>query len=156
MAISELEKAMANLRLGLAEIENKERHLDAVVHQFRTQLRRFPRQVIYGQTGLDASLAAMGEIEERLADAVANRRRLLQIKKTASQELEALIVLKQVDESRTTLSDLKKRAATSASDTETEAEIRRLEEFIASNSKRAEQAITDRYRDDYPDRAAES
>ena len=147
---------MANLRLGLAEIENKERHLDAVVHQFRTQLRRFPRQVIYGQTGLDASLAAMGEIEERLADAVANRRRLLQIKKTASQELEALIVLKQVDESRTTLSDLKKRAATSASDTETEAEIRRLEEFIASNSKRAEQAITDRYRDDYPDRAAES
>jgi len=155
LAISELEKAMATLRLGLAEIQNKEQHLDAVVHQFRTQLRRFPRQVIYGQTSLDASLAAMGEIEERLADAVANRRRLLQIKKTASQELEALVVLKQVDEARTTLSGLKQRAASGTGDADTEGGIRRLEDFIASNSKRAEQAITDRYQDDYPDRAGE-
>ena len=61
----------------------------------------------------------MGEIEERLADAVANRRRLLQIKKTASQELEALVVLKQVDEARTTLSGLKQRAASGTGDADT-------------------------------------
>ncbi len=155
MAISELEKAMATLRLGLAEIQNKEQHFDTVIHQFRTQLRRLPRQVMYGPTGLDASLAAMGEIEERLADAVANRRRLLQIKKTASQELEALVVLKQVDEARTSLSSLKGRAASRGGDADTQGEIRRLEEFIAANSKRAEQAITDRYQDDYPERASE-
>ena len=46
----------------------------------------------------------MGEIEERLADAEAVRGRLVRIKSTASQELEALVVLKQVDEARTTLS----------------------------------------------------
>lgn len=151
MAISELEKTMATLRLGLAEIQNKEQHFDAVIHQFKSQLLRFPRQVIYGQTGLDASLAAMGEIEERLADAVANRMRLLQIKKIASQELEALIVLKRVDESRTALGDLKRRAASATRN----AEIRRLEEFIAVNSKLAEQTITDCCHDDHSERGTE-
>lgn len=142
MSVSQLEKAMANLRIGLAEMENKEAQLDAQISQFRQQLRRVPRQTMYGQASLDASLAAMGEIEERLADADAVRRRLLQIKASAQQELEALIVLKQVDEARTTLAGLKRRET---ADPETATEIRRLEEFIAVQGKRAEQAITARY-----------
>ncbi len=133
---------MANLRIGLAEMDNKEAQLDAQISQFRQQLRRVPRQAIYGQASLDASLAAMGEIEERLADAEAVRRRVLQIKATAQQELEALTVLKQVDEARTTLAGLRRSGA---DDAETLAEIRRLEEFIAVQGKRAEQAITARY-----------
>ncbi len=133
---------MANLRIGLAEMENKEGQLDAQISQFRQQLRRVPRQAMYGQASLDTSLAAMGEIEERLADAEGVRRRLLQIKASAQQELEALVVLKQVDEARTTLAALKRVAAP---DEGTVADIRRLEEFIAANSKLAEQAITARY-----------
>ena len=142
MSVSQLEKAMANLRIGLAEMENKEAQLDAQISQFRQQLRRVPRQAMYGQASLDASLAAMGEIEERLADAEAVRRWLLQIKASATQELESLVLLKQVDEARTTLADLKRRGA---ADEETATEIRRLEVFIAEGSKRAEQAITSRY-----------
>ena len=138
---------MANLRIRLAEIEDRERQLDAQVSQFRQQLRRVPRQAVYGQAGLETSLAAMGEIEERLADAEAVRGRLIRIKSTASQELEALVVLKQVDEARTTLADLKRHAAADGGQ-ETAAEIRRLEEFIAVNSKRAEQSITERYHDE--------
>ena len=65
---SQLRTTIATLRLSLVEIENKESQLDSMIAQFQTQLRRLPRQVIYGRTGLDASLAAMGEIEERLAD----------------------------------------------------------------------------------------
>ena len=57
---SQLRTTIANLRLSLAEIEEKERQLDSMIAQFQTQLRRLPRQVIYGRTGLDASLAAMG------------------------------------------------------------------------------------------------
>ena len=144
MSVSQLEKAMANLRIGLAEMENKEAQLDAQISQFRQQLRRVPRQAMYGQASLDASLAAMGEIEERLADAEAVRRRLLQIKASATQELESLVLLKQVDEARTTLADLKRRGA---ADEETATEIRRLEVFIAEGSKRAEQAITARYQE---------
>ena len=142
MSVSQLEKAMANLRIGLAEMENKESQLDAQISQFRQQLRRVPRQTMYGQASLETSLAAMGEIEERLVDAEAVRRRLLQIKASASQELEALIVLKQVDEARTKLASLKRSHAT---DPGTLAEIRQLEEFLAVQGKRAEQAITARY-----------
>lgn len=142
MSVSQLEKAMANLRIGLAEMENKEAQLDAQISQFRQQLRRVPRQAMYGQASLDASLAAMGEIEERLADAEAVLRRLLQIKASVTQELESLVLLKQVDEARTTLADLKRRGEV---DEETATEIRRLEVFIAEGSKRAEQAITARY-----------
>ena len=81
---------MAALRLRLAEMQSKLGQLDAMIAQFRTQARRLPRQAVYGQVSLDASLAALGEIEERLADAVANRRRLLAIKKTCEEEMEAL------------------------------------------------------------------
>ena len=145
MAISQLEQAMATLRLGLAEMCNKENQLDAQISQFQTQLRRVPRQVVYGQTSLDSSLAAMGEIEERLEDAVANRRRLLEIKKTATQELEALQLLKRVDEARSQLAILKTNAT--PDDGDAQLEIRRLEEFIAASSRQAEQAITERYRE---------
>ena len=144
MAISQLEQAMATLRLGLAEMRAKEDHMDALVNQFRTQLRRLPRQVVYGQTSLESSLTAMGEIEERLEDAISNRRRLLAIKDTATQELEALQLLKRVDEARSKLASLKNGNST---DEEVQSEIRQLEDFIAANSRQAEQAITERFKE---------
>jgi len=131
--------------MSLAEIEHKERQLGAMISQFRTQARRLPRQFIYGQTTLDASISAMGEIEERLADALANQRRLTTIKKALTDELVALESVKQVSEARHTLGDLKRRRSTSGEDSGTETEIRRLEQFIAEHSKRAEQVITERY-----------
>jgi len=147
VAISQLEQAMATLRLGIAEMRAKEERLDAQINQFRTQLRRLPRQVVYGQTSLELSLTAMGEIEERLEDAVANRRRLLAIKDTAIQELEALQLLKRVDEARSKLASLKKNGLFGASSgEEAQEQIRQLEGFIAANSRQAEQSITDRFR----------
>ncbi len=142
MSVSQLEKAMANLRIGIAEMQNKEEQLDAQITQFQQQLRRVPRQAMYGQASLDASLAAMGEIEERLADAQAVRRRLIQIKTSATQELEALVVLKQVDEAKTKLGILRRSRDT---DEETLADIRQLEQFLAVQGRKAEQAITARY-----------
>ena len=145
MAISQLEQAMATLRLGLAEMRNKENQLDQLVNQFQTQLRRLPRQVVYGQGSLDMSLAAMSEIEERLDDAMANRRRLLAINDTATQELEALQLLKRVDEARSKLARLT-RSRPSGNDDVSD-EVRQLENIIAANSRQAEQAITDRFRE---------
>ena len=147
MAFSQLQSVIANLRLILAAIRDKEQQLDAQIAQFRSQLRRLPRQVIYGTTTLDASMAAMGEIDERLADALTNRRRLLAIKKTATEEMEALQLVRQLDEARRSLQELKRRAPCSARDPETAAEMRRLEQFIALNSKRAELAITADYQE---------
>jgi anti-sigma-K factor RskA len=136
---------MATLRLTVAEVNHKERQLDALVQQFRTQLRRLPRQVIYGRTSLDLSLSAMAEIEERLADALATRRRLLVIKKSALEELEALELVRQVDEVRRQLQALREQAQAVAPGPEVLARIRELERFIAENSKRAELAITANY-----------
>ena len=51
----------------------------------------------------------------------------------------------QVDEARNSLGDLKRRMGTSGEDEETKTEIRRLEQFIAEHSKRAEQVITESY-----------
>ena len=147
MAISQLEQAMATLRLGLAEMRAKEDQLDALIGQFQTQLRRLPRQVVYGQTSLDLSLTAMGEIEERLEDVVATRRRLLAIKDTATQELEALQLLKRVDEARSKLASLKNGSLTGSNGDDARSEIRQLEGFIAANSRQAEQAITERFRE---------
>ena len=147
MAFSQLEHVMANLRMSLAEIQNKERQLDAQINQFRTQLRRVPRQVLYGNTSLQSSLSVMGEIEERLDDAVANRRRVLEIKKSALEELQALELVKQVDEDRHSLQSLRQQVRASGGNAESAAEIRRLETFIAGHSKRAEQAITASYQE---------
>jgi hypothetical protein len=142
---------MAILRMSLAEIQNKERQLDSMIAQFRTQLRRLPRQVVYGKTPLDTSLSAMGEIEERLDDALNTRQRLLTIKKAANEELAALESIQQVDEARRSLADLKRRVRFSGEDSETLVEIRRLEQFIAEHSKRAEMVITARYQERFED-----
>ena len=147
MAASQLEKSLAVLRMGLAEIEHKEQQLNAQISQFRAQLLRVPRQVIYGAAGLEAALAAMGEIEERLADAEAVRRRLRQIKNAAAQELESLLVLKRVDEARANLAAMKRQPPADGNSDAQAAEIRRLEEYINANSKLAEQIITARYQE---------
>ena len=145
--MSPLQQTMAAFRISLAEIQNKEQQLDAMISQFRLQLRRLPRQVIYGTTPLEVSLSAMGEIEERLADALATRRRLLAIKKTALEELDALERIKQVDEARRTLAALQQRLRLKGEDLATLDEVRRLELFIAEHSKRAEWAITASYQE---------
>ena len=81
MSTSQLQRTMAIIRISLAEIDGKERQLESMISQFRTQLRRLSRQLIDGKTGLDASLSSMGEIEERLSDAISTRRRPRVIKK---------------------------------------------------------------------------
>ena len=147
MSTSQLQQAMANIRMGLAEIQSKESQLDSMITQFRTQLRRLPRQIVYGQLPLDASLSSMGEIEERLNDTLATRERLLKIKKAATDELTALESVKLVDEAKRNLISLKKTAITSDTATKTHEEIQRLEQFIAEHSKLAEIAITERYQE---------
>jgi chromosome segregation ATPase len=139
---SQLRQAMAALRMSLAEIRHKEETLDATIAQFRTQLRRLPRQTIYGRAPLDMALSAMGEVEERLQDAEDTRRRLLTVKKAATDELAALESVQQVDEARKALAQLKRQAAHPPQPAETATEIRRLEQFIAQHSRRAEQTIT--------------
>ena len=147
MSTSQLHIAMSSLRIRLAEIQIREDQSETLTNQFRIQLRRLPRQVVYGTISLDASLSAMDEIEERLNDAIATHRWLLEFKKTAIYELEALQLVGQVDEARRSLSSLRQQNLLSGETEESAAEILRLEKFIAEYSKRAELAITDSYQE---------
>ena len=151
MSASQLQQTMAILRMSLAEIDNKERQLESMISQFRTQLRRLPRQVIYGKTGLDASLSSMGEIEERLSDSTSTLRRLQVIKKATLDELAALKSVKQVSEARRSLADLKRTMRDSPDDPQSLSEVRRLESFITEHSKMAEMAITERFQEPISD-----
>lgn len=145
MSLSQLQQAMANIRISLAEMQNKEQQLDSMISQFRTQLRRLPRQIIYGQLSLDVSISSMGEIEERLMDTIATKERLLKIKKAATDELAALESVKQVDEAKKSLASLKQQYTNSDNNAEALSEIHQLQQFIADHSKRAELAIRERY-----------
>ena len=151
MSASQLQQTMAILRMSLAEIDNKERQLESMISQFRTQLRRLPRQVIYGKTGLDASLSSMGEIEERLSDSTSTLRRLQVIKKATLDELAALESVKQVSEARRSLADLKREIRDYPDDPQTLSQLRRLESFITEHSKMAEMAITERFQEPISD-----
>jgi len=151
MSASQLQQTMAILRMSLAEIDNKERQLESMISQFRTQLRRLPRQVIYGKTGLDASLSSMGEIEERLSDSTSTLRRLQVIKKATLDELAALESVKQVSEARRSLADLKRAIRDYPDDPQTLSQVRRLESFITEHSKMAEMAITERFQEPISD-----
>ncbi len=140
----EMNQAMARLRLVLAEIHHRETQLDQQIRQFRLQQQRLPRQAIYGRAPIDLSLAAMGEVEERLADALANRKRILSIKKRAEEELKALEVTRQVEDAKSSLRALREGTGSAGTtNDETAGEMRRLEQFIAEYSKVAERAITD-------------
>ena len=151
MSTSQLQQTMAILRMSLAEIDNKEHQLESMISQFQTQLRRLPRQVIYGKTGLDASLSSMGEIEERLSDSTSTLRRLQVIKKATLDELAALESVKQVSEARRSLADLKRAIRDYPDDPQTISQVRRLESFITEHSKMAEMAITERFQEPISD-----
>ena len=151
----EMNQAMARLRLVLAEIHHRETQLEQQIRQFRLQQQRLPRQAIYGRAPLDLSLAAMGEVEERLADARANHKRLLSIKKRAEEELKALEVTRQVEDAKAALRTLRQEVrASGEADDEVSAEMRRLEQFIAEYSKVAERAITEMAMADLEERSS--
>ena len=139
----EMNQAMARLRLVLAEIHHRETQLEQQIRQFRLQQQRLPRQAIYGRAPLDLSLAALGEVEERLADARANHKRLLSIKKRAEEELKALEVTRQVEDAKAALRALRQKVRESDESDEDAFEMKRLEMFIAEYSKVAERAITE-------------
>ena len=144
----QIREATAKLRFVLADIEGREKALDAMIRQARLQLDWLSRQAMYGRTALDIALSAMGEIEERLEYAQKERQHLLAIKHKAADELSALELTDQVEQAKMRLMDLvARRTSGSGEGPSLEAEVRRLEEFIAEYSKRAERAITSAFQE---------
>ena len=136
----QIDSAMAKLRLFLAELKNKENHLDAQLRQFRQQINRAPQQAIYSRLPLEASLNVMSEVQERLDRTEMERKHLLMIKERANRELEALQLTRQVEDAKDALAKLQ---SLQSNDGETISKIQALEQFINDYSQRAAKAITD-------------
>lgn len=139
----QLEKAIARLRLLLAEVRQREADLERQVEQFRAQLRRAPAQALYSPLPLETLLMAMGEVQERLGHAEMTLQHLRAIKERARRELEALELTLRIQQAQEELQTLRERARRGGEDEEVlQGEIRRLEALISEYSQRAARTIT--------------
>ena len=136
-----MNRAMAALKLSLAEMRARNDQLKALIRQFETQLKRIPRQAMYGRAPLNLALGSMAEIEERLLHSQTQRRHLLTIMEQARLELEALVLVQRVESAREQLVQLRKQLVDDTNE-DAQSEIIRLETYIAQYSKQAERAIT--------------
>jgi hypothetical protein len=139
--MTQMNQAMAALKLSLAEMRARDDRLKAMIRQFETQLKRIPRQAMYGRAPLNLALGSMAEIEERLRHSQTQRRHLLNIMEQARLELEALVLVQRIEAARVQLVQLKRQLGEEM-DENTQADITRLETYIAQYSKQAERAIT--------------
>ena len=142
--MTQMNQAMAALKLSLAEMRARDDQLKAMIRQFETQLKRIPRQAMYGRAPLNLALGSMAEIEERLRHSRTQRRHLLNIMEQARMELEALVLVQRIESAREKLAHLKKQISGDM-DEDTQDQIIRLEGYIAQYSKQAERAITTGY-----------
>ena len=136
-----MNRAMAALKLSLAEMRARDDQLKALIRQFETQLKRIPRQAMYGRAPLNLALGSMAEIEERLLHSRTQRRHLLTIMEQARLELEALVLVQRIESARKQLAQLRRQLVDDANG-DAQSEIVRLETYIAQYSKQAERAIT--------------
>ena len=139
--MTQMNQAMAALKLSLAEMRARDDRLKAMIIQFETQMKRIPRQAMYGRAPLNLALGSMAEIEERLRHSQTQRRHLLNIMEQARMELEALVLVQRIESAREKLAQLKKQMSGDM-DEDTQDQIIRLETYIAEYSKQAERAIT--------------
>lgn len=141
MGAQESQRAIAHLRLLLADLRAREESLQSACEQFRLQLRRISRHALYGATPLDLTLASLEEIEERLEAAEKALRRIASLKAQAQAELQALQLTFSIEEAKGQLAELQARLRAGETDLALQAEVHRLEAFIAEHSQRAAHTI---------------
>ncbi|MFN3974427.1 MAG: hypothetical protein ACK4K2_03995 [Dehalococcoidia bacterium] len=141
MGAQEIRRAIAHLRLLLADLQAREESLQTLRQQFHLQLRRIYRHALYGATSLDLTLASLGEIEERLEATEKALRRIASLKAQAQAELQALQLTFSIEEAKGQLAELQARLRAGEADLSLSSEVRRLEAFIAEHSQRAARTI---------------
>ena len=143
MAVPEMQKAIAKLRLVLAAIKGKEEELEGLSRQFRRQLERAPSYAVHGGSSLDAALSVMEEIQERADGVETKRAHLAAIKGRVLRELQALQLTERIEQAKTELTALKRGGLPPDDLSRAEAaKIAELERFVQEASKRAADSIT--------------
>ena len=142
MAVKEMQKAIARIRLFLAELGQKETELADLRRQFEQQMRRTPAYAVYSGAPLEASLNAMSEIQERLDQVKITQEHLTAIKERAENELNALQITLKVEQAKGEIAALQEKLSTAGKEKGAiEEEIRRLKDFVSRSSIRAGETI---------------
>lgn len=137
-----LDQTIARLRLLLAEIKGREESHAATRRQYEEQIARVIDVAMHGEASLDRALAMTADLDARLRDLASQERYLARIKGQAQRELESLQLTKTIEEARAQITLLRQeQEQDAAGEQRLEAEIRRLEDVIATASDEAARSI---------------
>lgn len=104
--MQEMDRRIGFLRLMLADITDRERQAGEATRQLRAQLARVADVTVQFNGSVTSALAAMSEIEERLAQQETLLRHLGMLRRRASTELDALLVTRDISAARDRLAEL--------------------------------------------------
>lgn len=154
----EMDRRVGLLRLLLADITDRERVANDDMKQIRGQLRRIVDFTVQFNGGVANALAAMLEVEERLAQQETTLRHLTMLRDRANGEIYALVVTRDIAAARARLDELEGQRAQLMEETppqqaeaneapaatlaEVEAEIERLRAAIEEASDAAARSLT--------------
>lgn len=102
----ELDRRVGILRLLLADIADRERQAEDARKQLRGQIQRIVDFTVQFNGGVPNALAGMAEVEDRLTRQDAALRHLALLRERARDELHALLVTRDVADSRGRLAEL--------------------------------------------------
>jgi hypothetical protein len=107
--MQELDKRIGLLRLLLADVDAREQQRAELSKQYRLQLQHIVEVTVVQTGDPGAALAAMHEVEERLAEVERTGRHLGLMRARAATELEALLLTRRVAEAQAQLAELEAR-----------------------------------------------
>ena len=163
--MQEMDRRVGILRLLLADLSARRQQTEDARAQLQAQIGRLVEFTVRRNGTVGNALAAMADVEERLARAEADLRHIELLRRRAQAELDALVVTRQVADARARLDELERRrtellapanaptgtvgsvgplaAAPSAELAEIDAEMAELRATIAAASDAAARALTE-------------
>src|SRR5207253_3493203 len=107
--VNQGDAAIARLRLFLADIEGKEKQLQAVRRQFRDQMERVIGFALYHEASVDQTISMMGDVNEREREVERMLGHLVRLRDRVQAELESLVLTRGIEAAKAELADLEAR-----------------------------------------------
>lgn len=154
--MQEMDRRVGILRLLLADLSARRQQTEDARVQLQAQIGRLVEFTVRRNGTVGNALAAMADVDERLARAAADLRHIELLRRRAQDELDALLVTRQVADARARLAQLEGRrsvllgadavptgATPPAELAEIEAEMAELRATIEAASDAAARALTE-------------
>lgn len=107
--MQEMDRRVGILRLLLADLSARRQQTEDARAQLQAQIGRLVEFTVRRNGTVGNALAAMADVEERLARAEADLRHIELLRRRAQDELDALVVTRQVADARARLDELERR-----------------------------------------------